>query len=239
MSIPRPASQIMKIFRTQQIEGLKNHLRLYGPLPTTSEVVASLSSDGSNSVTEPSIILPNPFIARKNPKTGKWRGPKYSLRRQADLVKKAKETDKLAIIPPGPKVFAMGLRMRRLQTALSQTESAILAAAQATFNQPNTNSDIDLATARPETEVESKLERERLWTNPYWVGDTKKKATKGEQLGIKLYAGKKKMFKGHSWEKERVKRLRRQSILMRDMKARIARYKSVSVIHIVFFFHGP
>jgi hypothetical protein len=67
-----------------------------------------------------------------------------------------------------------------------------------------------------------------LWTNPFWEGDTKQKVVKGEELGIKLYAGKKRMFKGHTWEKEWAKRVRRQRILMRDMKTRVERYKLVS-----------
>jgi len=329
---PRSALQVIKNFRTQQLNGLTKHLRLYGPLPTLAEAAVSSNPDGLNNVAEPSIVLPNPFIARKNPKTGKWRCPKYSLRRQADLVKKAKETGNLAIIPPGPKLFAMQLRMRRLQSALSPTDSAIITAAQASLNKSKTKPNLE--TARAETEkneikaepqgsasesqtrfsaleaqllhrqdtlaaLEQDLEKrrtqheldelaafeksemgaelqerkkrqaersslqtqisvarsevvkagqklykaqedhevskveetqEQLWTNPFWVGDAKKKTTKGEELGVKLYAGKKKMFKGHAWEKEKAKRLRRQSILMRDMTARVARYKSVSII---------
>lgn len=252
-------------------------------------------------------------------------------------MKKAKETDNLTIIPPGPKLFALQLRMRRLQLALSPTDSAIIAAAQASLNNPGKSNaaETDLATARAKTKkdnskaetqgsasepqtrtletqllqrqdtlsaLEEVLEKsqiqhdldelaafeksetglelqerkkrqtehsslqtqisvarsevikagqklhkaqedyevskaeetqERLWINPYWVGDAKKKTTKGEELGVKLYAGKNKMFKGHAWEKVKAKRLRRQSILMRDMKERVARYKSVSAI--VFF----
>ena len=336
--IPRSASQVIKNFRTRQLEGLTNHLRLFGPLPTTSEAVVSLTSSESESSTpveEPGIVLPNPFIARKNPKTGKWRGPKYSLRRQADLVKKAKETDKLTLIPPGLKFFAMELRMKRLRASLSPADSAILAEAQTMFNKPGTKpntkkensstsrdeaesdksekelqgsesqprfstfetalherqdelavleeelgqsqsqQELDALAAFEKSESEADLRerrkraadysgledriskarlevvkagqrlekakedhemakveqaQERLWSNPFWVGDVKKKVINGEELGVKLYAGKKRMFKGHNWEKERVKRRRRQNLLMRDMKARIARYKSVSCI---------
>lgn len=34
--------------------------------------------------------LPNPFRSFRNPETGEWRDPIYSLRRQADLVKMAR-----------------------------------------------------------------------------------------------------------------------------------------------------
>jgi len=299
-----------------------SHLRLHGPLP----------SEGT--LDDPSIVLPNPFIPRKNPKTGKWRVPKYSLRRQADLVKKAREVGELGIIPPGPKLFAMELQLKRLQVSLSPTDAAIVrktvgstqlnAKTETCSNSTNTQTQgfiPDEANSEPEKDVqnlnrisvleaelqqrkdklrvleedlesrqsrhelddlaafeenethaerkerkqrerdylslEGEIEgarqaivkasqnlenaqkyqealdaekaRERLWSNPLWVGEVKRKAIRGEELGIKLYAGKKKMFKGHLWEKQKVKRLRRQSILMRDMKARVERYKTVSV----------
>lgn len=313
----------MKNFRARELEGLMSHLRLHGPLPT------------EGTPDSPSIVLPNPFIPRKNPRTGKWRDPKYSLRRQADLVKRAKELGQLAIIPPGPKRFAMELRFRRLKASLSPTDAAIVrktvgstvpnAKAETPFDSANTQKHESIpgeanSTNKPEkdfnrislleaelrkrqdefrsleedlesrqtqhelddlaafekneTEAERKgrrqrqkdylflegeiirarqeivkaaqnlenaqkhqvaLEaekaRKRLWSNPFWVGEVKRKATRGEELGIKLYAGKKKMFKGHLWEKRKAKKLRRQRILMRDMKTRVERYKSVSLVY--------
>jgi len=290
------------------------HLRLHGPLPTQG------TPDSPST-----IVLPNPFIPRKNPRTGKWRDPKYSLRRQADLVKRAKEVGELATMPPGPKLFAMELRFKRLQTSLSPTDAAIvrktvgstLLNAETASHSTNTQTPVGEANSEPEkdlnrisvleqelqkrkdqfrafeedletrqtqhelddlaafekneTEAERKerrqrqgdyislegeivgarqeivkaaqnlenaqkhkeaLEaekaRERLWSNPLWVGEVKRKPIRGEELGIKLYAGKKRMFKGHLWEKQKAKKVRRQSMLMRDMKARVERYKSVS-----------
>ncbi|KIM42145.1 hypothetical protein M413DRAFT_42864, partial [Hebeloma cylindrosporum] len=105
----------------------------------------------------------NPFVPKKNAKTGRWHEPKFSLRRQADLVKKAHLSDTMNLIPPGPKKAAFELRMRR--------------------------------------------------------------KVPGAELGIRLYAGKKRMFKGHLWERQQAKRIRKRSILMRDMAARVARYK--------------
>jgi len=42
---------------------------------------------------------------------------------------------------------------------------------------------------------------------------------------LKLYAGRKRMFKGHKWERVQTQRKKRTQILMRDMNKRIARYK--------------
>jgi large subunit ribosomal protein L25 len=41
----------------------------------------------------------NPFLPWKNPRTGAWHGPVYSLRRQADLFKLAREHHVLSLMP--------------------------------------------------------------------------------------------------------------------------------------------
>ena len=46
---------------------------------------------------------PNPFLPKKIFSTGKWMGPRYGLRIQADLVKLAKKYNVEALLPPGPK----------------------------------------------------------------------------------------------------------------------------------------
>lgn len=45
----------------------------------------------------------NPFLPFKNPRTGNWQGPAYSLRRQADLFKLAKTHGVLSLMPLSPK----------------------------------------------------------------------------------------------------------------------------------------
>ncbi|KAL5333552.1 hypothetical protein BJX70DRAFT_380655 [Aspergillus crustosus] len=46
---------------------------------------------------------PNPFLPRKNYRTGKWSSPKFGLRRQADLVKMAAKYNVEELLPPGKK----------------------------------------------------------------------------------------------------------------------------------------
>ncbi|KAF8182025.1 hypothetical protein BJ912DRAFT_1061850 [Pholiota molesta] len=58
-----------------------------------------------------------------------------------------------------------------------------------------------------------------------WLGKATKKPTVGAKLGVRLYAGRKRMFKGHLWERQKAGRIRKRSVLMRDMAARVARYK--------------
>ena len=45
----------------------------------------------------------NPFLPFKNPQTGNWHPPHYSLRHQADLFKLASLHDCLPLMPPSPK----------------------------------------------------------------------------------------------------------------------------------------
>lgn len=155
--------------------------------------------------------LPNPFIPHKNPTTGRWAPPKYSLRRQADLIKSAKSLGLIHLLPPGSKG---SLDERMLSKRTSGTQ------------QPT---------------------RSKWWQQQViWQGELKdeKKSAKENQGGavkkrvpsmtvkqidglgaIKLYSGRKRMFKGHKWERERSQREKKRRILMRDMKERIVRYK--------------
>ncbi|CAK7895722.1 54S ribosomal protein L25, mitochondrial [[Candida] anglica] len=44
----------------------------------------------------------NPFLPTKNPVSGRWSGPKYSLRRSADLYKLARKFGIEELLPPIP-----------------------------------------------------------------------------------------------------------------------------------------
>ncbi|KAI0044963.1 hypothetical protein FA95DRAFT_1496214 [Auriscalpium vulgare] len=143
----------------------------------------------------------NPFVPRKNPKSGCWAPPKYSLRRQADLVKHARASNTVHMLPPGPKLSA------------AQIAAAL---AKVTAN-PRTNG------ARGGGPGPGK----KAWRLPVqWEGKVKERNVAGADVGNRLYAGKKRMFKGHKWERTRDKRARRTKIMVRDMDKRIARYKT-------------
>ncbi|KAK3372454.1 hypothetical protein B0H63DRAFT_484921 [Podospora didyma] len=55
---------------------------------------------------------PNPFQSTKHPVTGNWHDPKYSLRRQAELVKIAREHHVEELLPFTPKGTEERLRKR-------------------------------------------------------------------------------------------------------------------------------
>ena len=80
--------------------------------PATIEIAENTSSSDPNagaSTTEVSTEAPslgnnatwkrNPFLPFKNPSTGNWHPPHYSLRRQADLFKLAAEHSVLPLMP--------------------------------------------------------------------------------------------------------------------------------------------
>jgi large subunit ribosomal protein L25 len=60
---------------------------------------------------------PNPFLPRKDFRTGKWSGPKYGLRQQADLVNLARKYNVETLLPPGRKSMEFK-ETRRLERGL-------------------------------------------------------------------------------------------------------------------------
>ena len=171
------------------------------------ELAPFLHKDAKLSNARPNVR--NPFLPHKNAETGHWHPAKYSLRRQADLVKSARASGTLHLLPPGPKL------------SLSKVATASQAAAASV----STSDGINAAMERPGMEAEGKT----WWGMPVeWKGEYKEKEVKGADVGNRLYAGKKRMFKGHKWERTQQERQREQKMLMKDMKARIERFKTVS-----------
>lgn len=153
------------------------------------------------------LILPNPFVAHKM-SNGKWRAPIYSLRKQAELVRVAKANGLLHLLPPGPKNPLPRLPRK------DQDSQAALALKEAEENKATR----DLRQRLPE--------KGQNWLQPItWRGKVKDRTPKP---GITLYTGRKRMFKGHKWERLQEHRKKKQAILMRDMKKRVYNFKMVS-----------
>ncbi|ESK90232.1 60s ribosomal protein l25 [Moniliophthora roreri MCA 2997] len=168
-------------FRLHELKGLQGHIARHGPLPPPNP----------DSPPTQGIRLPNPFLPHRNPKTGRWAPPKYSLRRQAELIKKAKETNSLHLLPPGPKLHK------------PQVLAEVLRAKDGEGSK----------------ELPEKLKP--LSFEADWVG----KFTPKEKPEVPLYAQKKRMFKGHKWERTKERREAHRSMLLRDMDKRVRRWK--------------
>ncbi|KAG2036769.1 hypothetical protein BDR03DRAFT_897864 [Suillus americanus] len=190
------ALQAVKRFRIRELGATAlPSPALVKPTPKTKLYPSSASSSRDK---VPVASIENPFIPRLNPKTGRWAPPKYSLRQQALLVKKARESGTLALLPPGPKISVV----------------EIAAAGKAIVPGP---SDLEKSQAQNAAAP---------WTRPIeWTGEVKEKKVLGAEVGNRLYAGKKRMFKGHKWQRIAEKREKRRALLMRSMPKRIKEFK--------------
>jgi len=80
------------------------------PLPTLPPTATPKEKDAI-------LPYPNPFKCHKNPATGKWHDPVFSLRRQADLVKLARNHGVEELLPHTVKGTEERLR-RRVENGL-------------------------------------------------------------------------------------------------------------------------
>lgn len=88
------------------------------PPDTASTPTTSTSPDTASTTPTPDTFVHNPFLPTKNFATGRWHGPVYGLRKQADLVKLAAAHGVVDLLPwtikkPGEK------EARRLERGLA------------------------------------------------------------------------------------------------------------------------
>ncbi|KAG0704951.1 hypothetical protein DFH29DRAFT_909398 [Suillus ampliporus] len=175
------ALQAVKRFRIRELGAVT----LPAPALAKSTLKAKLSPGLTSSGKGPVASIENPFLPKLNPKTGRWAPPKYSLRQQAVLIKKARECGTLALLPPGPKISATEIAAASAQAIIPGPSAPVQSAA----------------------------------------GIVKEKKVLGAEVGNRLYAGKKRMFKGHKWQRIAEKREKQRALLMRSMPKRITEFK--------------
>lgn len=164
-----------------------------------------LQATGSKApVSTPKFL--NPFLPHKNPETMKWAPSQYSLRQQADLIKQARQSNLVHLLPPGPK-----LTLAEIQRAREQATTVEL---------PDTY-------VRKFAHVVGPVEGKVLAQSIEWKGEAKEKVVPGADVGNRLYATKKRMFKGHKWERAMEKRENKRKILLESMPERIQRFRTV------------
>jgi hypothetical protein len=79
------------------------------------------------------------------------------------------------------------------------------------------------------------LDARAEWTRAVeWIGTVRERNVAGADVGNRLYAGKKRMFKGHKWERVRKRRVARTKMLLRDMDKRVQRFKGVRLLRLHF-----
>jgi len=213
------------------------------PPPTTTTRGSGSDALAATGAAAASIVLNNPFVPHKNPKSGRWAPAKYSLRRQADLIKHARKSGTLHLLPPGPK---MGEAQLVASASGAVPPSALsVPALPAEQEQEREKREEAVAVASGLVSVRREQGRARgldsedadadavvvddAWTtrSVEWVGTVRSRSVAGADVGNRLYAGKKRMFKGHKWERERERRVARTKMLCRDMDKRVQRFKAV------------
>lgn len=225
MATTTAARKSIEAFLKHEIRHKTVHITHYGPLP-------ELKGAAAETIGSTARQLPNPFLTRLNPKSKRWAPPKYSFRQQALLVKKAKAAGLVHLLPPGPKTPILDPTNPTVQ----KYNPRFAAAAERAFKAQEA-----LEETKP-GKATLPVRKEETWTAGtlpegskvdqaiYWEGkiDLKKKA--GAALGTKLYAGKRRMFKGHQWERVKEQREKKREILLRDMPKRIEAYKNVRYV---------
>ncbi|CAK7270654.1 hypothetical protein SEPCBS119000_004198 [Sporothrix epigloea] len=73
---------------------------------------AAIQSTATAAPTGYQLDAPNPFKSTKNPVTGRWNDPVFSLRRQADLLKMARDHGVADLMPESSKNPETKLRKR-------------------------------------------------------------------------------------------------------------------------------
>lgn len=170
----------------------------------------------------PTLRLQNPFLPWFDPETKRWAPPLYSRRRQAELIKAAKKSGTLHLMPPGPKMGVVELGRYK---NLASTSRSVRAEQSSTFDSSNAGVASSLAFGQSYGSLPNGVDVEG---GVEWMGAVKERAVPGADIGARLYAGKKRMFKGHKWERQLRKRRGQIAVRMRDMAKRIQRFKSVS-----------
>ncbi|KAJ7771655.1 hypothetical protein B0H16DRAFT_1881253 [Mycena metata] len=224
-------------FLHRELKELPRFIRRHGPLPNPQVANA--------------VVLPNPFLPWRNPKTGRWAPSKYSLRQQADLIKKAKATDTLHLLPPGVKLPQPEL------FAPPPTRSASAGKAKASASADKAPDSADKTKAKPSSSPKDSTSSGKTGAKANLKGD---KAVKGDvrsdvkatahkalnvtvewdrrlavknipgaDEGTRLYAAKKKMFKGSRLERSIKQRAWRTWVLLHDMRKRIRKYRTYYV----------
>ena len=190
------ALQAIKKFRRKEIRATT--IRVLAPYraPIPRHPASTAFTDAQPNAQPTAHGQPNPFLPRFNTKTKRWAPAKYSLRQQAELIKQAKLSNTLHLLPPGTK-----LAVSDIQNYMKEVQPSTL-----------------------------KFLKGQNWARGdavKWEGEPKPNVV-GADIGNRLYAGKKRMFKGHKHERTKAKRVMRRTILLKDMKKRIIRFRGVS-----------
>ena len=195
------------------------------------DIIRTSDTTHADKPTKPLPTIPNPFTGQRNLKTGRWDQPAYSRRRQAELVKAAKLSATLHLLPPGPKLRSSEIanfrvaheKQIKLENGIPFKKSGKnWWRRRGTWSNPSVQSLCLTLSSLFLLELVRKLpqpadhERQVRWAGRVW-----NRQVKGAMSGSRLYARKKFMFKGHAWEKVLILRKRFIKVRLRSQSRRI------------------
>ncbi|KAL5499184.1 MRPL25 [Sanghuangporus vaninii] len=175
----------------------------------------------------------------------KWAQPHYSLRQQAVLVKLARTSGTLHLLPPGPKLSIEEIEAAKREVELRTQPSVPVTNDHGSVDSVNVPSETKEKSNTSRVEASSTTLAEDPSQQPVqatravsirrslrhfgypgvvfnWTG----KAPEKPRKRLTIYVGRRRMFKGHKWERHLDKRRARIAVRMRDMRKRIRRFKN-------------
>lgn len=224
------ALQAVKHFRHRQVYAA---LKAASSAPSPSLASPSSPSPSTPSTTSPTqqqgksqgygLKVANPFLPRLNPTTGRWAPPAYSLRRQAELVKKARASGTLHLLPAGPKLSSGELRGAIAKAQAEQVQPEVL--------QTEAQASEEVTEGQNAEKKVGKKETDERWLQPLeWEGEPREKVVPGADVGNRLYAGKWRMFKGHKWQRVAEQRKEAKEKALKVMGRRVKWFKGVRAV---------
>ena len=219
---------VMAFRSTLIARGANKHISTYGTvldrfMVSNSAALASSSSSTSSeeasSSTTPAEAL---FKPTKSASTGCWHPPKYSLRRQAALVREAALTGQLSILPDGPKTSRIAQRLHRLQKSHAFEQTA------AQYQYVPTTTTTAGTSARPER-LGARVVKPSQRVS-YEERQAALNAARLQAKDVGPYAGRAKIFKGSRVDKDKGRRSEDVKNKLGAMQQTVDDWQSVSFI---------
>ncbi|KLO14404.1 hypothetical protein SCHPADRAFT_920699 [Schizopora paradoxa] len=217
--------KILRDFRARELSKI---------LPSAAQLNAAGAATQTSSTG--STRISNPFLPWCNPKTGRWAPPLYSRRRQKELVKAARSVElesgslanrgigAIGLLPPGSKCNA-----KKVEEGKLVWKEVVESAARANAAPSVAESITEASTAGPSSSESLQPPASAILRSAdvEWVGRLRP-VDEGAPTSVtsRLYSNKKRMFKGHKWERAMESRKRMIRVRMRDMKDRVERFKN-------------
>lgn len=190
----------------------------HAPSLAASSTKASSSSSSASASTSTSTTtsVASLFEPTKSASSGCWSPPKYSLRRQAKLVKEAALTGQLSLLPDGPKTTRISQRLHRLAKShrFEQVAAQYQYVPKDQASTPVRPTTLGERAVKPNQRV-SAAEREAALS-----------AARQQVKDVGPYAGRAKVFKGSRVDKVKVKRAESVKGKLGGMKQTVEEWQS-------------